>query len=91
MPFTLLNMLCVLPLIIRPNLYKQMLRVFFGVVTVLEGRAGLVTKKFVLFGASKEMPDGRILVTKGKAGFHAKIFAPSLYFLMWLWQFDTTM
>lgn len=68
-----------------------MLRVFFGVVIVPEGRVGLVTKKFVLFGASKEMPDGRILVTKGKAGFQAKIFAPSLYFLMWLWQFDTTM
>ena len=48
--------------------YKFVLRVFFGMVIVPENRIGLVTKKFVLFGKHKELPDGRIIATKGEAG-----------------------
>jgi uncharacterized membrane protein YqiK len=60
-------------------------------VIVPEDRIGLVTKKFVLFGANKELPDGRIVATLGEAGFQAKTLAPGLYFWMWFWQFDVTM
>ena len=91
MSIPFLNMWWVLPLIISLILYKQVLRVFFGVVIVPEDRIGLVTKKFVLFGANKELPDGRIIATKGEAGFQAKTLAPGLYFWMWFWQFDVTM
>lgn len=71
--------------------YKFILRVFFGMVIVPENRIGLVTKKFVLFGANKELPDGRIIATKGEAGFQAKALAPGLYWGMWPWQYGVDM
>ncbi len=71
--------------------YKFILRVFFGMVIVPEDRLGLVTKKFVLFGANKELPDGRIIATKGEAGFQAKTLAPGLYWAMWPWQYGVDM
>ena len=72
-------------------LYKYILRFLFGMVIVPEDRIGLVTKKFVLFGDNKELPDGRIIATLGEAGFQAKTLAPGLYFWKWVWQFDVTM
>ncbi|MXV16616.1 SPFH domain-containing protein [Hufsiella ginkgonis] len=67
--------------------YKTILRLFFGMVIVPEDRIGLVTKKFVLFGENRELPDGRIIASKGEAGFQAKTLAPGLYWMMWPWQF----
>ena len=71
--------------------YKFVLRVFFGMVIVPEDRIGLVTKKFVLFGANRSLPDGKILATKGEAGFQARTLAPGLYWFMWPWQFGVQM
>jgi len=59
-----------------------------GVVIVPEDRIGLVTKKFVLFGANKEIPAGRIIATKGEAGFQAQTLAPGIYFWKWIWQYE---
>jgi uncharacterized membrane protein YqiK len=72
-------------------LYKFILRVFLGMVIVPENKVGLVTKKFVLFGSNKELPDGRIIATKGEAGFQAKALAPGLYWGMWPWQYNVNM
>lgn len=66
--------------------YKFILRVFFGLVIVPEDRIGLVTKKFVLFG-QQELPEGRIIATKGEAGFQAQTLAPGVYFWKWIWQY----
>lgn len=71
--------------------YKVILRVIFGMVIVPENRIGLVTKKFVLFGANRELPDGRIVATNGEAGFQAKTLAPGLYWFMWPWQYSVDM
>ncbi|WP_282786788.1 SPFH domain-containing protein [Flavobacterium croceum] len=71
--------------------YKFVLRVFFGMVIVPEDRIGLVTKKFVLFGAHKSLPDGRIIATQGEAGFQAQTLAPGLYWGMWIWQYSVDM
>ncbi len=60
-------------------------------VIVPEDKIGLVTKKFVLFGEHKELPDGRIIATLGEAGFQAKTLAPGLYFWKWVWQYEITM
>ncbi len=60
-------------------------------VIVPEDKIGLVTKKFVLFGINKELPDGRIIATLGEAGFQGKTLAPGLYFWKWFWQYDVTM
>jgi CDP-paratose 2-epimerase len=68
--------------------YKFVLRFFFGMVIVPEDKVGLVTKKFVLFGENKELPDGRIIATLGEAGFQAKTLAPGLYFWKWIWQYE---
>lgn len=69
--------------------YKFILRVFFGLVIVPEDRIGLVTKKFVLFG-QQELPEGRIIATKGEAGFQAQTLPPGVYFWKWIWQYSIT-
>ncbi|NOT52731.1 MAG: flotillin family protein [Chitinophagaceae bacterium] len=69
--------------------YKFILRVFFGLVIVPEDKIGLVTKKFVLFG-HQELPEGRIIATKGEAGFQAQTLPPGVYFWKWIWQYSIT-
>ncbi len=87
----LLSFWWIIPLVLAVVLYKFVLRFLFGTVIVPEDKIGLVTKKFVLFGQNKELPDGRIIATKGEAGFQAKTLAPGMYFGMWVWQYDVTM
>lgn len=88
---TLIDFWWLLLLLLCLVLYKFVLRVFFGMVIVPEDRIGLVTKKFVLFGSEKSLPDGRIIATKGEAGFQAKTLAPGLYWGMWPWQYSVNM
>jgi len=71
--------------------FKPILRLLFGMVIVPENRIGLVTKKFVLIGKFKELPDGRILATLGEAGIQARTLAPGLYWMMWPWQYAVMM
>ncbi|MFM2213012.1 MAG: hypothetical protein RL427_275 [Bacteroidota bacterium] len=78
-------------LVLSILLYKFVLRVFFGMVIVPEDKIGLVTKKFVLFGTDKSLPDGRIIATKGEAGFQAQTLAPGLYWGKWIWQYAIDM
>jgi uncharacterized membrane protein YqiK len=81
----------VLPIVASLILYKIVLRFFFGMVIVPENKMGLVTKKFVLFGQHKELPDGRIIATNGEAGFQAQTLAPGIYFWKWMWQYEVKM
>ena len=67
--------------------YKYVFRIF-GVVIIPEDKIGLITKKFVIFGANRTLPDGRIIALNGEAGFQATTLAPGLYFGYWPWQFD---
>ena len=67
--------------------YKLIFRLF-GIIIIPEDKIGLVTKKFVLFGANKELPAGRIIATNGEAGFQAQSLAPGIYFWYWVWQFE---
>lgn len=87
----LINYWWVIVLLFCLILYKYILRFLFGMVIVPEDRIGLVTKKFVLFGGNKELPDGRILATKGEAGFQSQTLAPGLYFGKWFWQYSIGM
>lgn len=70
--------------------YKFIFRLL-GIIIVPEDRIGLVTKKFVLFGDKKELPDGRIFATEGEAGYQAKPLSPGIYFWYWIWQYDITL
>ena len=67
--------------------YKFTLRAFFGMIIIPEDKIGLVTKKFVLFGPNKSLPDGKIIALNGEAGFQADTLAPGLYWGYWVWQF----
>lgn len=67
--------------------YKFILRVFLGMIIIPEDKIGLVTKKFVLFGANKSLPDGKIIALNGEPGYQADTLAPGLYWGYWIWQF----
>lgn len=71
--------------------YKFTLRFFFGMVIVPEDKIGLVTKKFVLFGPNKQLPDGKIIALNGEPGYQADSLAPGLYWGYWVWQFSIEM
>lgn len=73
------------------SLYKVILRVFFGLVIVPENKVGLVTKKFVLFGANKELSGDRIIAVNGEAGYQAKMLETGLHWWMWPWQYSVDM
>lgn len=68
--------------------YKFVLRVFFGMVIIPEDKIGLVTKKFVLFGPNKQLPDGKIIALNNEPGFQADTLAPGLYWAYWIWQYE---
>ena len=70
--------------------YKYVLRMF-GIIVIPEDKIGLVTKKFVLFGKDKNLPDGKIIALNGEAGFQAVTLAPGLYFWKWPWQYEITL
>jgi len=68
--------------------YKFTLRVFFGMVSIPENRIGLVTKKFVLWGKNRSLPDGKIIALNGEAGLQADTLAPGyLGWGYWIWQY----
>lgn len=67
--------------------YKFTLRVFFGMIIIPEDKLGLITKKFVLFGENKSLPDGKIIALNGEPGFQADTLAPGLYWGYWVWQY----
>ncbi len=77
--------------IVAVILYRWVLRFLFGMVIVPEDRIGLVTKKFALVGTDRSLPDGRIIATKGEAGYQARTLAPGLYWWMWPWQYGIVM
>lgn len=88
---TLLGFWWVLIPLILIVFFKPILRLVLGMVIVPEDKIGLVTKKFVLVGSNRVLPDGRILATKGEAGLQAKALPPGLYWMMWPWQYSVTM
>ena len=80
----------VLVLVLSIVFYRHLFRLF-GIVIVPEDKIGLVTKLFVLFGENKQLPEGRIIATKGEAGFQAGTLAPGIYFGYWFWQYTITL
>ncbi len=69
-------------------LFHRKLFQLLGIVIIPEDKIGLVTKKFVLFGTNRELPDGRIIATKGEAGYQAQPLPPGLHFGKWIWQYE---
>lgn len=81
-------LLALLLVIILALAFHRWLFQLLGIVYIPEDRIGLVTKKFVLLGANKQIPSGRIIATNGEAGFQAQTLAPGMYFWKFIWQYD---
>lgn len=77
----------VVPLLVAGFLWKQVFWLF-GVIIIPDDSIGMVSKKFVLFGSSKELPANRIIALNGEAGYQADTLAPGLHIGLWPWQFD---
>lgn len=76
----------VLLLIITPFIWKQALWLL-GIVIVPDNMIGLITKKFVLWGAHKDLPPGRILALNGEAGDQVDALASGVHYGLWPWQY----
>lgn len=59
----------------------------FGVIIVPDDSVGVVTKKFVLFGEHRNLPDGSIIALNGEAGYQADTLPPGLHIALWPWQY----
>jgi len=58
-----------------------------GVIIVPDDSIGVITKKFVLFGSRRSLPDGSIIALNGEAGYQADTLAPGLHIGLWPWQY----
>ena len=54
---------------------KIFLRIF-GVVLIPDDSIGTVTKRFVILGSNRTLPDGQIVALKGEAGYQADTLSP---------------
>ena len=54
----------------------------------MHSKTDIETKKFVLFGEDKTLPEGRIIATKGEAGYQAQMLPPGIHFWRWVWQYS---
>lgn len=70
--------------------YRAILWVF-GMRIVPDDSSGIVTKKFVLFGRHRRLPDGRIIALDGEAGYQADTLAPGLHVGLWPWQYNVSL
>lgn len=68
-------------------MWKQILW-FFGVIIVPDNMIGLITKKFVLWGAHKNLPPGKILALHGEAGDQVDTLASGVHYGLWPWQYS---
>jgi uncharacterized membrane protein YqiK len=66
--------------------YKKVLWLC-GVIIVPDDSIGVVTKKFVLIGKHKDLPDGSIIALNGEAGYQADTLPPGLHIGLWPWQY----
>ena len=80
----------ILVIVLSAVFYKAIFRLF-GIVIVPEDKIGLVTKKFVLFGANKELSGDRIIATNGEAGIQSDYLAPGIHYFKWPWQYQIDM
>jgi uncharacterized membrane protein YqiK len=80
----------IVAIVLSAVFYKSIFRLF-GIVIVPEDKIGLATKKFVLFGANKELSGDRIIATNGEAGLQSDYLAPGIHYFKWPWQYQIDM
>ena len=73
-------------LLLAAAFWKTILWIF-GVLIIPDDSIGAVTKKFVLFGANRTLPDGQIIALNGEAGYQADTLPPGIQYGLWPWQY----
>ncbi len=76
----------ILVLLLAIVFWKQALW-FLGVIIVPDNMIGLITKKFVLWGAHKDLPPGKIVALNGEAGDQVDALASGVHYALWPWQY----
>jgi uncharacterized membrane protein YqiK len=66
--------------------YRQILWLC-GVIVIPNDSVGVVTKKFAVFGAHRNLPDGSIIALNAEAGYQADTLTPGLHLGLRPWQF----
>ena len=85
--FSHLNLIGAIVLLIAVILFWKSFLWLFGVIIVPDDSLGTVTKKFVIFGANSNLPDGQIVALEGEAGYQADTLSPGLHMGLWPWQY----
>lgn len=75
-------------LLVAAVIFREKLLWLFGVIIVPDDSIGTLTKKFVIFGSNRNMPDGQIIALVGEAGYQADTLPPGLHLGLWPWQYD---
>ncbi|MCX5747237.1 MAG: SPFH domain-containing protein [Proteobacteria bacterium] len=78
----------VLPLVLGVSIGVAALLVIvlvFGVVVIGELESGLVVRRY-----GPPLPPGRIIATRGEAGYQARMLPPGYHFGIWSWKFKVT-
>ena len=55
----------------------------FGTVVIGAQESGLVTKKY-----GRPLPPGRMIATRGEAGYQAELLPPGWHFPLWKWKYS---
>src|SRR6185436_9154541 len=61
------------------------LALMFGIVVIREHESGLVVRRY-----GPPLPAGRIIATRGEAGFQARMLPPGWHFPLWSWKYRIT-
>jgi uncharacterized membrane protein YqiK len=80
------RLIIVIGLVLLALAYRQILWLC-GVIVVPNDSIGVVTRKFAIFGAHRNLPDGSIVALNGEAGYQADTLTPGLHLGLWPWQF----
>lgn len=70
--------------------YKLVLRLL-GIVLIPNNRVGIVTKRYVLVGTRRTLPDGAIIALEGEAGIQADTLAPGMHSWLYPWQYTISL
>lgn len=79
--------LWILPVLLALICWRKVLWIC-GVIIVPDNMIGLVTKKFVLWGAHKDLPPGKIIALNGEAGDQVDALASGIHYGYWPWQYS---
>jgi len=80
------RLIIVIGLVLLVLAYRQILWLC-GVIVIPNDSIGVVTKKFAVFGAHRNLPDGSIIALNAEAGYQADTLTPGLHLGLWPWQF----